>query len=370
MTQRILLITICLICLHFFFNHRQLYLDHYNVKYWQREFSRSQTIIGDKAPRILADTELYPIIGYMYVTGLDPSSLQAEVPPLGKQLFGLSILWFKNPLIIQLFLGLASLVLLYLVAEFVLKKSVAALVVVLFQALDPQFQLLLTAGFLDISQLFFLLLSLYFFLRAQRQSHWYLTSVISLGLSMAVKFWLTGLLFLAVYLGYLFIRGNFRLFTRFILYLPGIFLGFCLPYIPTLLKNPNPLDFLRLQSWMVNWWAGNAVVPPGGILKIIFTGLWPTWWGHNELILVREWTPLWPIFTLLAFLSIFKIIIVRNWKLEIRNYYVILIWLQSFAYLVFLCFTSPFPRYLVLLTPGLYLLAIFIFCHSPLFQAE
>ena len=49
---------------------------------------------------------------------------------------------------------------------------------------------------------------------------------------------------------------------------------------------------------------------------------------------------------------------IKNLKLKIKNYPILLLWLWSFAYLAFLSFTSPFPRYLIPLTPFFYILSI------------
>ena len=362
-----LIAILLLIGLHFINSHWFVYTHTYNINYWDQEFSRSQTIIGDKAPRILADTELYPIIGYKYVTGLDPETLQAEVPPLGKQFFGLSILYFKNPLVIQLALGVLSVFMLYLLGFLLFQSPVPALIVVILQTLDPQFRLLLADAYLDIPALFFLLLSVYFFLRAEKDVRFFIPASFSLGLLMAVKFWLNGLLLLAVYLVYLFFRQNFRSFIAYIISLPFILVGFVIPYLPSLVRNPDPMAFLRLQSWMADWWAGNARAPWGGIFPIIFSGRWPTWWGRKELLRVREWTPLWfpaLILSLISFIFSFQTRPeqsrrISNLKLKIINGPAVFVGMWALVYLSFLSLTSVFPRYLVLLTPFIYLLSVY-----------
>src|SRR3990172_5499943 len=300
-----LIAILLLIGLHFINSHWFVYTHTYNINYWDEEFSWFKTIIGDKAPRILADTELYPIIGYKYVTGLDPVTLQAEVPPLGKQFFGLSILYFKNPLVIQLALGVLSVFMLYLLGFLLFQSPVPALIVVILQTLDPQFRLLLADAYLDIPALFFLLLSVYFFLRAEKDVRFFIPASFYLGLLMAVKFWLNGLLLLAVYLVYLFFRQNFRSFIAYIISLPFILVGFVIPYLPSLVRNPDPMAFLRFQT------------RPEQSRRI------------------------------------------SNLKLKIINGPAVFVGMWALVYLSFLSLTSVFPRYLVLLTPFIYLLSVY-----------
>jgi hypothetical protein len=352
MKHLLLFLVIFLVWLNFLSRHLSSFTTAFDVDFWQNEFLNTQLVKGDKAPRYYSDTEIYAIVGYKYTRGEDPTRIHPEVPPLGKELVGLSILIFKNQAILNLLLGWGSMLFLYLIAYQIFHRVTPGLLVVLFTSLDPQFRILLTDAYLDVPLFFFLLVSLWSFLKAQGRYRWYIATCLSIGLMMATKFYFTSLLLYAVYLIWLFFQGNFKSFIWFIVFSPIIFLAYLLPYFSAFTHGMNLIGFWHFQGWLTSWWAGNAIVPWGGIFPLIFSGAWHTWWGTKSIIQVPEWNLLWPSVTVLSFLSIFKIIKSRRLPL-------LLLWLWSEGYLLFLSFTSPFPRYLILLMPFLYLLSLY-----------
>ena len=335
----------------FIISHRRVYSTVYDTRFWQNEFPKTQLVIGDKADRFYSDTELYAILGYKYALGQNPVTMHPEVPPLGKQIIGAGIILFRNQNLASLLLGLGGLSLLYLIGLKVSPSRTVVLLTVLLVSLDRVFHTLISDSYIDTPQLFLFLLSLYLFLSSLTNQRRFILASLSLGLMMATKFYFNGLLLLAVYLIYLTLQRNFRIFMGFTLSLPAVAIGYLLPYTYSFITGFGLTDWIRLQRWMTSWWAGNARVPWGGIFSIIFTGNWHTWWGNRDIIAVGEWTPLWPLAAVLGFISIFQII--KN-----RNYPGLLLWLWCIFYLLFLSVTSPFPRYLILLMPFLYLLTL------------
>ena len=245
----------------------------YDTLYWESQFSRSQLIYGGKAEVKLSDYDLYSIVGYKYWRGDDPMRLHPEVPPLGKQIIGLSIILFQNPAVINVFLGFSVLVIFYLISRQISLSPFVSSLGVFLISLDPLFRESITTANLDIIQLFFLSLSLLSFLIAHRHASLFALTSIAIGLIMTVKFYLTGLFLLWIYLGYLFFRQDFQLFKKFIYSLPYVLLGYVLPYAPSLIANPDIISFLRFQRWLTSWWAGNARAPWGGIFHILITGV-------------------------------------------------------------------------------------------------
>jgi len=354
-----LFIFICFLWLNFIYLNRAVYITPYNIGFWQHEFLNTQIVKGDKAKRWYSDTEIYAITGYKYIRGENPTQIHPEVPPAGKLLIGGSIILFGNENLGNLILGFASLVLIYLLGRHMFSgHSPAALLAVLLTSLDPGFRASLTTANIDIPQLLFLLSSLWAFLKAQNNPFWFGFSSFGLGLMMATKFYATAGVLFAVYCVFLLIKGRFKPFIYFFISLPAAFFGLALPYFSAFREGMTLSQFWHFQGWLASWWAGNARVPWGGIFPIIFQGRWYTWWGTKEIVRVGEWTPLWPIALVLSVFLITKFMSIKNLKLKIKNYPILLLWLWSFAYLAFLSFTSPFPRYLIPLTPFFYILSI------------
>ena len=316
-------------------NHWAILSAPYDVLFWENRFSRSQLIFGGKAEVKLSDYDIYAIAGYKYLHGDDPLKLDPVSPPLGKLIIGTGITVFRSAIIMNLIFGLMALVLLYILSRQLRLPSPLALLALILIFLDPVFNESLFSSNLDIFQLVFLCLSLVTFFRGPR---WFFISALSIGFMMATKFYLTGLLWFWIVLAYLFLRGNYTIFTRFIYTLPFVALGFVLPYLPSLLHNPDFIGFLRFQRWLTSWWAGNARVPWGGIFPVIFSGEWHTWWDKRAILPVPEWTWLWPISTVAGLVSV-----VRRPNS--------LVWLWLAGYLLFMSVTSAFPRYLVLFLP-------------------
>jgi len=106
----------------------------------------------------LSDGEIYLATGILYLKGYDPSELNFEHPPLIKYLFGLSILFLKNPLITQLIFGVGILILVYLLSFRIYKNQLISLLSSLLVLIDPLFLDLSSQPLLDLGQTFFFLL--------------------------------------------------------------------------------------------------------------------------------------------------------------------------------------------------------------------
>lgn len=332
-------------------SRRNAFTTPYNLAYWQKQFSYSQVIIGDKAPYFFSDAEIYAIVGYKYITGEDPMRLHTEAPPLGKQIIGLSILLFNNPCIINLLLFMLILVILFLISRQIGVSINGSLLVVFLISLDPLIWSTVTEPLLDIPQLFFLSLAILAFLKSLSRNRWLILCQLSVGFMMATKFYFNGLILLGVFCLASALTGNFRFFLRYILSLPLIALAYVLPYSVSFINGAGIWEFIRFQRWLTTWWAGNARVPWGGIFPIIFQGLWHTWWDKKIIAPVPEWSPFWPGTLIIGLLSLVPALIRRHFG-------VLVIWLWCAVYLAFISFSSPFPRYLAALYPFWVILAL------------
>ncbi len=347
-----LLVLILISFARFFLINSTKFISRYDISYWEKEFSNSQVVKGGRAEHFFSDGELYAILGYKYILGQNPAQLHPEVPPFGKYLIGLGIYFFGNENATNIILSVGSLSLLYIISYEIFRDGNLALIVVLLETLDTQFQELITSPNLDIPQLFLLLLSLLLFLKSQGRIKAIFLSGIFAGLAMATKFFVNGFILLCVYLVGILAKKDFKIFIRSLSILPGALLGYVLPYIVTILNDPNPIHFFKFQRWLINWWAGNAQTQWGGILSIIATGTWKTWWEDNGYIHVSAWNPLWPIIATMGLLSIISIGKLKDWKAFV-------IWIWCGFYLLFISTTSAFPRYLMALFPFLNLLTVY-----------
>jgi len=334
------------------FNNWNKFTSRYDINYWQEEFSVSQVVMGDKAKHFFPDGDLYAILGIKYLHGANPIYLHPEVPPLGKQLIALGILGFGNENISSLVFGLLSLIIFFYMGLLIFKNVNWSLFVVLVITLNSEFRLLMTNPNLDIFQLFFLALGIFSLIKGLENKKYFLVTAICIGFIMATKFYFNGLIFMMFALLYLFIQSNFKTFINFIYSLPLALIGYSLPYYNSFLANPNPIFFLKFQKWLTFWWAGNARVPPGRAIPMILTGKWETWWEGPQFIRIEEWNLLWPIITIIGLLSIF--VFKRR-----QDNIIFAIWLWSSLYLIFICLTTPFPRYFVAIFPFLSILTVF-----------
>jgi hypothetical protein len=323
---------------NFILVNKFVYFTKYNISYWQKEFSFSQ-VAKSKPEHFLSDYELYSIVGYKYWLGQNPMEMHPEVPPLGKYLVGLGIVLFENNSIMNLVLGLACLLFVYLLAKETTESSGVALLSVLLLSVDQLFVEHLTTANIDIPQLLFLLISLWAFNRKN-----YILASVGMGLMMGTKFYLNGLILMGVYFLYLLIMQEFRPFMLYVLSLPFLVIAYLVTYTYSFYLGTGFWEFIKFQRWLGDWWAGNARVPWGGILEVIFIGKWHTWWDGSKYIPVPNWSVLWPI-TMIG--GIFGL-----------NKKTLLLWLWVLTYLVFLTLTSPFPRYMIAILPFATILAL------------
>ncbi len=344
-----MIIVLLLVILNGLINRFPALISVYNLSYWQNQFSKSQLVIGDKAPYFFSDEDIYSIVGIKYLLGDLPTNLHPEVPPLGKILVGSSIFIFKNISIISLLFAICSLLLVYLLGRYSnLPKnwSILALIII---SLDKQFWYLSTSAMLDIFLLVFLLLAFLSAYRGLKNPSWFLLSSLFLGFMASTKLYFTSLVAVAVCTLAILSTGSFKKFIQFIFSLIFYPVGFMLPYINSFLEGISLLDFLRFQRWLTHWWAGNSKVPFGGIFPMIFLNQWHTWWGKKAILPVPDWNIFWPISAGLAYLSP---IFMKSNKLVLLTVFWII------GYLGFLTITSPFPRYILLLFPFWVVLAL------------
>lgn len=333
------------------YSYRAEYLSKYDPVYWEGRYWRSQWVVSNSKEPV-GDDGLYAYAGWEYIHGRDPTSLNAEMPPLGKYLIGLSILIFSNQNIFALICGILVLVVFYKLNKSVFKSSFLALMPVVAFSFEPLFWQQLRAPFLDLAYLLFLLLTFSLFL-SQRL----FLAAVFLGLMAATKasastFLLVGLTTIL----YFVFRKKWNLLKRWLFLLPISLASFTLTYLRYFWLGHSLREFLGVQKWILNFYQTGAKAAFGGVWRMLLTGKWLTWW--NGIVAVSEWWIGWTIL-LLAFIGYWVVVIFRR---KFDNSLLLSVWLL--IYLLFLSFIPVWPRYLLLVLPFLYNLIIWLlaFC--------
>lgn len=360
------------------YSYKSEYLSKYNSKYWEDRYFRSQwvgpsgcnwdphinpkTCVWDDAwyvahpvanykpmqREFIGDDGLYAYAGWEYIHGKDPTLLNAEMPPLGKYLIGLSILVFDNQNIFAIFSGILVLLAYFLLNLQIFKHKTLALLPVVLLSFEPIFYTQLRAPFLDLLYLSLLLFTFYFFLKEK-----FLFSVISLGLMMATKASLgTFITVVATVMIYLFFYKKFKFIKKFVFFLPVAFITFALTYFRFFWLGHGIREFLGVQKWIVNFYSEGAKANFGSAWEMLIIGRWQTWW--DKTIVINEWQITWPIIFLLSILLLY--LMIR--KKYFHKCFLFLIWV--FIYLSFLSTLPVFPRYLLLVLPFLYSLSTYV----------
>lgn len=301
--SKILLIATLFVFGFHIYQNRSLYLTKYNYAYYSDRYLNSQYVKSQAATYIIDDYDLYAFSGYYYISGGEVARVNFENPPFAKYLIGLSIVLFKNQLVVYLFYGLAYLWITYQLGKTIFKDDLIAALSSLLLTLDPYFNRSITAPLLDFPAGLFFLIGLYFFLKAK---NWrmHALSAVSFGLLIASKFF-PYFFFIIIYLGlYQFIERR-KTFLPFLLTLPLTGLTYLLSYSQYLTQH-SFWEFIRYQWWIIRWRMGNPIVLGNGF-RVIFSGKFKPWWESTEVLhqYTAEWTIILPIIVSLAILSIF-----------------------------------------------------------------
>lgn len=354
MKKKLFIVLLIIFVLHLgfrIFQYSGEYLYRYDVKYWEDRYLRSQWVVADTKESI-GDDGLYAYVGYEYITGRDPTTLNAELPPLGKYLIGLSILIFGNQNIFALLSGVFVLISLFFLGKVIFKNNVLAFSPVFLLSVDPLFYTQLRAPFLDLLYLGFLLLTFLFFLKER-----FILSAVFLGCMMATKASASTFVLVAFSMAaYLFYMRHTDQIKKFIFSLSASIGVFLLTYIVYFFNGHGPIEFLGVQKWILSFYTGGAQGDPSSALQMLLMGNWPTWWG--ETLRVTEWNLLWPISLLAAAYYFYKVFPTRKLYPSV----LFAIWIA--VYLIFLAVIPTWPRYLLLLLPFMYTLSVWVFTKS------
>lgn len=351
--KHVFLILIVLFFLHLtfrIFSFLPEYTIPFDPAYWEDRYNKSQWVVSN-SPYPIGDDGLYAYAGWEYIHGVDPTLLNAEIPPLPKYIIGAGEVVFRNQNILVALIGFACLFVFYLLNLKVFQSKLFALIPVFIFSFDPLFYSQLRAPYLDTIFLLFLLLTLYFALSKK-----YFLMSFFLGCFASTKF-PAGSLFLALPLFawvFMFDKKGMKMFLISLTLWPLVFFA---SYGMYFYHGGDILGFLGVQKWIIHFYATGVSSVPGIIFPIIFNGTWYTWFSGIQKI--SEWTILWPISFLFSAFAAFVIIKkLLNLKGKSRMTEISLLLFWCISYLLFLTATPVFPRYLLLLLPFMYNLSV------------
>ena len=335
------------------FSNWKFYTAKFNPNVLEKIYRYSQ-FAPDPNDRklIIEDNDLFAYSGYLYVKGVSPSVIQIEHPPLTKYIFGLSILFFDNPNVAQIFFGIGLLVVLYLIGYRVLRSHTWSLLPPLILSFDGNFQNQFRLSYLDLSHAFFISCAILFFLKSASNKRYYLLTSIFLGAALMSKY--MGFVIVPLLFFYTFFarKEDFKKFTYSLILVPTIYL---LNFTALFLRGGNifynffdlHLQIFRLyRSYLPDY-------PWGEIWRLLATGQWRVWFGNSQFIRVSEWNIFWPLTLLSLIITVFMI-------KKSKNEAFILVTLFSLLYLFTSSFHVIFPRHLLIYLPFGYLLLTFM----------
>lgn len=254
-----------------------------------------------KNPGIIPDETVYSYAAGAYLHGIDPILVNSERAPLGKYIFALSIVLFRNDSFFIPFFGLLTLVSVWLLGVSVLGNPLLAFIPPVILSFEPLFlNQLATVPLLDIVQLPFIFLSLYFFIREEKTQKFFITSIM-IGLAAATKTLYTAFLLYAVFVLYFVCNKKFNRIIALCEW--GILSAviFCLSYTRTFISGYSIRQFLGFQKWILLY-DQSKLLYPFSIWRLVFLNQWQAWWGDKRILHADDWQATWPLTTGLTFI--------------------------------------------------------------------
>lgn len=283
----------------------------------------------------LSDSDIHIASGYLYAQGYDPSTINFQHPPLIKYLYGLFIIFFGNPLYVQVIFGMMLLVCTYLMGNVVIGKEPVGLLAAIFLALDPVLISLSKTALLDLGQAVFLTAFVIFSLKKKPSI---LLSGLFLGLASGSKFWAGSAFMMIIVIAYLMQSKRFIL-KSFVSQLFVATITFCLIYLPTFIIHRGLFNLIFFELKTIKYWFNHSVTSILGASLILFlTGSFKSWWGHKEWMRAGDWSILYPASLLVSVINYRKFIAII-----------------PILYLLYLGIQAPFSRYFIVILPYVYL---------------
>lgn len=332
--------------------NRGVYLKKFDPVSAKIRYEESQFVADpNKRSIVIEDDEVYAWAGYNYINYLDPTKINFEHPPLGKIFVGVSIKFFGNPAVVQIFWGAALLFILYFLSLRVLNSKSIALIPGILLTCEPLFVDQIKFALLDLPQVFFMIAALYLSIKEKITQKDIVLVGLCLGAATAIKFFASGLLFAIFIFGFLFFVRKIKVKNILLSFILMVFV-YGVSYYGFFLSGHSLIDFGKLHYYVLKYYRSFIPnYPPFEIWRIIAVGQWRTWFGNSPFIPAPDWWIGWPIAVGLSFFALFDRRLTIAKKLP-------LFWLA--LYLVSNSFHVVFSRYLLAILPIAYVYLIYM----------
>ena len=277
--------------------NRALLFSRFDEHYWKDKYEQSQWKLP-LSQRTIGDDGLYMYEGYRLIRGGDPITLNAEVPPLGKYLIGISILLFGNAHVFGFLTTVTLIALTYVLSKIVFRQTLPALVAAVLVATDPLIINQVTLTMMDALQALFLMLFLTILFQIPSQTNARRTIISAccgfvLGLFSETKLpLLTPVLVVA---GSVYLWRQTKRLRDIPVFLLCAGAGYLLPYAGYFLHGYTFIDWLKLQKWIVSFYSHGNISPTWGssittLIAGYYQNLFSRGWER-----AAEWSPAWAV---------------------------------------------------------------------------
>lgn len=251
---------------------------------------------------LIPDETVFSYAAGAYARGVDPILINSEHTPLGKYLIGFFILLMKNDKFIVLPSATLTLIAVWIIGWMTIKDKIAALVPVAVLATEPLFlNQIRTAPLLDIIQLPWILFAIAAFLWERRKGKFLITAVM-IGLVMATKTIVPGILLVMTFVAFLFLQRKWNHIMQLILWLFISVVIFVASYARTFMSGYTIADFIGFQKWIFLYQKSKLIFP-FSVWRLLLFNQWQAWWGDMSIISADDWKWTWPVSTLLGFVA-------------------------------------------------------------------
>lgn len=283
--------------------NRALFFSKFDIPYWKDKYEHSQWKLP-LSVRTIGDDGLYLYEGWRLIHGEDPTTMNAETPPFGKYLIGLSLVTFGNGYWFGFFATLGAVVVFYFLARTIFTSQLTALGLTLVFALDPLITYQFPLTMLDSLQLGFALLTFLVLIKllqspAKKNPVFLLATLgVCFGLFAGTKAPIFSPFLGLVALAAIWLKYRklwplvFFAFTGLIAYL--------LPYIPYFFLGHNLRQWLGVQKWILNFYRQSNLSPNlGSVFTALMVGRYQNIFSHAWES-AGQWSLAWPLVTVLG----------------------------------------------------------------------
>lgn len=300
---------------------------------------------------LIADETVFRYAAGAYMRGTDPILINSETMPLGKYIIGVSLVLFRTEVMAIVFFAMLSLVALWLIGRVILPYPWYLIPVALFSLEKVYLGQLRVTPLMDIIQLPFILLTIYFF-HKEHAGKYFIVTPILLGVVAAIKSVIPAGLIAITFCIFLLWNGKKDRIIQFFLTVP--LSGFVLlaVYARTFLNGYSFLDFLGFQKWIL-FYQHSKLIFPFSFWKLMYLNQWQAWWGDRGMHQAEDWQILWPVLATLPFVAVF-----HKRDLIKKDSMMVLLLTWVFVYEAFLSIGAVVTRFLLPLLPILYIIGM------------